>query len=420
MADLSAALILLNVRPPGAREIVGGITLVARILYHLESLGLKKAVLLTEGGKDFPDIKRRSEKIEIQWVETKGDLSADLEPLAGLSERFIYLDADHLVDPRLLRALVSAATPTLLALDNVDRERPIIRAALLSREDLMLWAQQGSSALISRAHSLFPEDVDPFHPEIRGPLKPYFMEIRTGEDARRATRLLIRSQQKHVMDLPAQYLHPPLANALTSLLVRTSIPPNLVSIATASIAFLISWLFWHGYFFPGALLTFLVDVLDGVDGKLARTKLQFSRLGKQEHILDYLYENTYYVALGVGLSSLSGGSLPLVLAGLMVTADTVDNLFYTLAGAWYGKSIDLFSPFDARFRRIAGRRNIYCSIFIIGFALGFPLQTFAAASFWAAITATVHGLRLRQYGRDIKKAGGTTRSIESYFQKGLS
>lgn len=403
-ADLpSPPLVLLNVRPPGAWEVVGGIPLVARILYPLEGLGLKKVVFLTDGDKDLSDLKRRPKNIAIQWVKIKGEIPTDLEPLAALSEHFIYLDAGHLVDPRLLRALVSAATPTLLAMDKADMERQVIRAALLSREELMLWAQQGSSALTRSARALFPEDVDPFQPEIRGPLKPYFMEIRTGEEARKATRLLIRSQQKQVMDLPAQYLHPPLANALTALLVRTPVLPNLVTIATASIAFLISWLFWHGYFFPGALLTFLVDVLDGVDGKLARTKLQYSRLGKHEHILDYLYENGYYVSLGVGLSALSEGNLPLVLAALMVAADTADNLFYTLSGAWYGKSIDLFSSFDGRFRRIAGRRNIYCSLFIIGFALGFPLQTFAAASFWAAITATVHGVRLRQYGRERKK-----------------
>jgi phosphatidylglycerophosphate synthase len=409
MADLSPSLVLLNVRPPGAWEIVGGITLVARILYHLEGLGLKKAVFLTEGDKDLSDIKRRPKNIEIKWVKTKGEIPADLEPLAALSEHFTYLDASHLVDPRLLRALVSAATPTLLAMDKADTESHVIRAAFLSQEDLMLWAEQGSSALARRANFLLPEDIDPFNPEIRGPLKPYFVEIRTTEDARKATRLLIRSQQKHVMDLPAQYLHPHLANALTALLVRTPVHPNLVSLATASIAFVISWLFWHGYFFPGALLTFLVDVLDGVDGKLARTKLQYSRLGKREDILDYLCQTGYYVSLGFGLRAFSEGNLSLILAGLMIVADTADNIFYTLSGVWYGKSIDLFSSFDGRFRLIAGRRNIYGSMFIIGFAVGFPLQTFAAASFWAVITAAVHGLRLCQYGRDGKRAASAAK-----------
>jgi phosphatidylglycerophosphate synthase len=409
MASTSASpVVLLKAHSPWAWGIVGGITPVARILHHLKDLGLGKVVMLTEGDKDLSDIGRTFD-IEILWVKCTGRTPADMKPIAALSERFVYLAADHLIDPRLLRALATAAPPAFLATDKSDVEKGVVRAALLRREDLLIWVQQGSLALTQGARFILPEDVDPLLPEIRGPLKPYFVEIRTGEDARKATRLLIRSQQKQVMDLPAQYLHPPIANALTALLVRTPITPNVVSLVTASVAFLVSWLFWQGYFFPGALLTFIVDVLDGVDGKLARTKLQFSRLGKYEHVLDYLYENTYYVALGAGLYKLSEGCFPLVLAALMVGADTADNIFYTLAGSWHGKSIDLFSPFDGCFRRVAGRRNIYCSMFIIGFALGFPLQTFAVASFWAFITAAVHGLRLYQYGRTVRSgvcAGG--------------
>jgi phosphatidylglycerophosphate synthase len=412
MRKLWCPVVILNACSSFAWEKVGGITLAARMLYPLEDLGLKKVVMLTKGDKDVSGIRRWSSNIEIQCVQTKGEIPADMASIATLSECFIYLDARHLIDPRLLRALATAVPPTLLAIDKSDQEKQVVRAALLSREELMLWIRQGSLALMRNARFLFPEEVDPSRPEIRGRLKPYFMEIATGEDARKATRLLIRSQQKQVMDLPAQYLHPPLADALTAILLRTPIAPNLVTIATASIAVLISWLFWHGYFVQGALLTFLVDVLDGVDGKLARTKLQYSRVGKYEHILDYLYENAYYVSLGVGLTRLSEGNLPLVLASLMVAADTVDKIFYTLSEVWYGKSIDLFSAFDGRFRRIAGRRNIYGSMFIIGFAMGFPLRTFAVTSFWAAITATVHGFRLRRYGQAVKRLA-SNRSVGS-------
>jgi phosphatidylglycerophosphate synthase len=410
-ADLcSPPIVLVNACPPGAWEIVGGISLVTRILYQLDDLGLKRATLVTAGDKDLSDIKRRPKNMEIRWMKTKGEILSDLESLTALSERVIYLDAGHLVDPRLLHALVSAATPTRLVIDNADIERHAVRAALLTRQELMLWVRQGPSALNGRARAILPEEVDPFNPETRGPLRPYFMEIRSAEDARRATRELIRSQQKQVMDLPARYLHPPLADFLTELLVQTPVHPNLVTIATASISILISWLFWHGYFFPGAMLTFVVDVLDGVDGKLARTKLQYTRFGRREDLLDWLCQTGYYVSLGVGLKAISEGNASFILAGLIIVADTADNIFYTLSGAWYGKSIDLFSPFDGRFRLIGGRRNIYSSMFIIGFALGFPLQTFAAASFWALITATVHGIRLRQYGRDRKKAAAASKA----------
>ena len=128
-------------------------------------------------------------------------------------------------------------------------------------------------------------------------------------------------------------------------------------------------MFWHGYFVIGAFCTFVVEILDGVDGKLARTTLHYTKLGHYEHIIDYFYENSWYVAIAVGLSVTIPNHLPALLAGLLIISDTADNIFYALAGKWYGKSIDLFSPFDVAFRCIAGRRNIYGFMFIIGFFL---------------------------------------------------
>jgi hypothetical protein len=43
-------------------------------------------------------------------------------------------------------------------------------------------------------------------------------------------------------------------------------------------------------------------------------------------------------------------------------------------------------------------------MFIIGFSFGYPFQTFAIVAIWAALTASIHGLRLFQYGRAMKRA----------------
>lgn len=394
---------VLNACTPGARKRVGGIPLIARTLFHLNKLGLKRVVLLWDADHPPQDLKRWQGEVQVETAQVEMGLPAALLSMVDLTEHFLYVDAGHLIDPRLLQALLSASGTTLCYIDATDREKQVIRAGLLSKEDLRLWSHQGDSFLVRRAAPLFPGDIDPFHPEIRGPLAPYCLEVRSEEDARKATDLLIRSQQKQVMDIPARFIHPPLENALTALLVETPITPNGVTIIVASLGFLISWLFWHGYFLTGAFLTVLVNILDGVDGKLARTKLQYSWLGKHEDIIDYFYENSRYIALGWGLSSLIGGNLPFLLAAGLVLADTADNVFYTLSGKWYGKNIDLFTPFDRNFRCIAGRRNIYGIMFIIGFSLGYPLQTFATAAIWALVTATIHGIRLRQHGQTRKK-----------------
>jgi 1L-myo-inositol 1-phosphate cytidylyltransferase / CDP-L-myo-inositol myo-inositolphosphotransferase len=399
----SPTLGILNACSPGAWKRVGGIPLVARSLFHLDALGLERLVLLWNSNCPPQSLEKWQGDIQIESHQVKNGLPEALLSIADLAERFIYIDASHLIDPRLLEALMFASKTTLCHMDATDREKLVIRAGLLRKEDLRIWSDQGIPTLVPRAASLLPDDIDPFRPEIRGRETPYYLEIRRDEDARESTRMLIRNQQKQVLDLPAQYIHPQFENALTSILVETPVSPNGVTIIVACVAFVVTWLFWHGYFVLGAFLSLVVNILDGVDGKLARTKLQFSWLGEHEDVIDYFYENSWYVALGVGLDSLTGGYLPFFCATTLVLADTADNIFYTLAGKWYGRSIDLFSRFDRHFRRIAGMRNIYGALFIVGFSLEYPLQTFVIVTCWALITASIHGVRLRQYGRILKR-----------------
>ena len=396
-------LAVLNADDSGAWERVGGIPLVARSLFHLKKLGIKKVILLLRTDHLPEDLRRWQAGLELRVLKAGQDLPATILSIPDRGEYFFYIDAAHLIDPRLLRALLNVSKTTLLCMDSSDAEKEVIRAGFLRREDLQTWSSQGKGPMIRRSVSLLPGDIDSFSPEIRGPLPPYFMEVRSKKNATEATGVVIRSQQKQVMDLPAQFIDPPFENALTRFLCTTPVTPNMVTLSGVIVAVGTAWLFWHGNFLGGALCAFVVEILDGVDGKLARTRLRFTTLGHYEDVIDYFYENSWYVALSVGLSAVTSSYLPRILAGLLILSDTADNVFYTLSSRWYGKSIDLFSRFDGAFRRIAGRRNIYTFIFIIGFSLGFPLQTFAFVAVWAALTAALHGLRLFQYGRTDKK-----------------
>lgn len=393
---------ILNACRSGAWEKVGGIPLIARALYHLKELEIKEVVLLLSMDSLPTELEKWQGNLKLQQIKVKEDIPTTILSIANLKQHFLYIDAAHLIDPRLIQKLTTASEAILLHIDPQDREKQAIRAGFFTIEDLHLWAKNGNTFLINHSRSLFPGDVDLFNPEIRGPLIPYFIEVGSRDDARKATQILVRSSQKKVGDLPAEFIDPPFENALTLLFCDTPITPNMVTLSGWAVAIIVAYLFWHGWFLSGALLAFVVEILDGVDGKLARTTLHYSKLGHYEHITDYFYENSWYVAIAVGLSVTIPNHLPALLAGLLILSDTADNIFYALASKWYGKSIDLFSPFDAAFRRIAGRRNIYVFMFIIGFLLGYRLQIFAVAAIWAAFTATIHGVRLIQYGRDRK------------------
>jgi len=62
----------------------------------------------------------------------------------------------------------------------------------------------------------------------------------------------------------------------------------------------------------GALLTFAVGIVDGLDGKLARIRGCPTKLGLMEHPFDILYEFSWLIALALFLSQ-SEGLLPIIL-----------------------------------------------------------------------------------------------------------
>ncbi len=397
--------IIIDARAASSWEKVGGVPAAGRIVFHLNALGATSAVMLTGGGQAAMSIRRWQGNITLRVVPERDGAKQMLLSIVRRDRDLLFIDAAHLFDPRLLARLFAGSETTLLFRDPADMDDRHIRAAFIKAGDVPLWLEGAADGLAAKAGRLFPGDVDAFQPDIRGELEPYVLPVDSRAEARKATWFLIKSQQKKVMDLPAQYIDPFLENRLTCLLAGTPVTPNMVTFVCALVAAGVAWLFWNGFLVAGAWGTFIVEVLDGVDGQLARTKLIFTKLGRYEDVIDYFYENSWYCALAVGLGATSIDSLPALLACLLVVSDTSDNIFYNASGKRHGKSIDLFSPFDAAFRRIAGRRNIYGLMFIIGFTAGYPLHTFAAAAFWSAVTAFVHGLRLYSYGRSLRGRG---------------
>ena len=116
--------------------------------------------------------------------------------MSDLGQPFLYIDASCLIDPRFFEALASASKTTIVHMDPADADRCVVRAGFFNKKDLETWVAQGAASLIRTADALYPDDLDPFRSEIRGAVKPYFLEIRTKESARNATRLLIEKQQK--------------------------------------------------------------------------------------------------------------------------------------------------------------------------------------------------------------------------------
>jgi phosphatidylglycerophosphate synthase len=372
---------------PGAADnplrLVGGLTLFERILRQLSHLdAIKSIVVLKPVAVSLPPASGRVTKpLECYSVSGAKFWEILCEARGKLAGDFIAVAADFLIDQRLLAWLAMQTEDAMLTSCEGGSAEP---AARLTRKTLDAAAPQ-SADLKQVLVSSLPSYWKAMHGEV--PLHLY--QVTDKASAKAGWKILLDHVQKRTLELPAQYFDPTFENLLIRRLAGTWVTANQVTLVTGLLGFVVAALYYAGWLRVGVLIAIFVEVLDGVDGKLARITCTTSRAGEYEHILDFFYENSCYLALGLHLSHSSPHALKASL--LMILFDLADNVAYSLMDVRLGLSLDNASPFLARFRLIAGRRNIYNWLFLVGFFLGFPNLAFFVAVVWAGITAAIHG-----------------------------
>ena len=394
----------------GAARPVYGIPLLERHLRVFSSLGARRVSVV--GPPPGSGSRVRVDGFDDRWFREPHVVDCvrtDESPARWLpeaDETALVLDARHLYDPRVLRAMIDGGS-NRRAVDPAVREscRLLAADADLLTELTASWAGSESlwSALDTAPESVCSvydlRDVDPYVVNLRRCLPPWWLVLDSDRKVPRAEGLLIDAAQKGTLDFPAEFIHPPLENLVTKWISATAVTPNQVTTLTIVLAFLTTGLLAAGqlaagYLFAGLIIAFAVGVLDGVDGKLARVTVRCTRFGdRYEHILDVVWELTWYWALGWMLSS--GGDVvgPFVLS-------TVITLFYLLDKAATGmfksrQGIELFDyePVDRFFRRIGARRNTNVLLLLGGASAGMLEEAFTFVAIWTVITAAFHWTR---------------------------
>jgi len=366
----------------------GGLALLDRQCKQLRKLAVDEVTLLVPEHDPIPvvaaslfvpRIVRVPDATRDLWAALAS--AADALPPAGLA-----LGADHLVDLRVLRALLGRADTTVVGAEGAHAEQ----VAWVNASDV----RRDGAEVPVRAVRLPLASLDPYSPELRGAATPYAFGVVTLADRERAWRVLLDAVQKRALDLPGQYFDTPFENFLVRRFAPTDVTPNQITLATLVLAAVVATLFAHGWLRVGVVLALVVGVLDGVDGKLARMKLATSKIGELEHVGDFLYENAWYLSLATWFAAATA-SPALWYAGLVLVAcDLADSLLYLVVQKRTGKMLDELTPFDRRFRAIAGRRNVYVMIFVAGFFAGDPATSFLVAVAWATTTVAIHALRV--------------------------
>jgi phosphatidylglycerophosphate synthase len=227
---------------------------------------------------------------------------------------------------------------------------------------------------------------------LRRHMRPYWFPAPAPDQTPFAERLIVAASQKGCQDFPA-LAHAPIENALVSRISRWHISPNQLTALATVVAWMATGCFALGHLRLGVAIALSVGILDGLDGKLARVKVETTRAGRFEHVLDFAFEHSWWLAIAWSLHH--SGGLPAAMWYWVILAAA--EMSYALGGVLVlrrtGQMQDELSSFDRLFRLVGGRRNIYVWLLAAGLMDGLAGGDYVVVAVWALITGVVRVTR---------------------------
>lgn len=417
MAEANQPRLVIIADEPRALAKLGGISLVERLRRIAINLGFREAILLSNSAAGITTElnaqtwRRDRLSIKVQGRQAASVTIGDLSAVDAANLLVVW--ADEYYDRRLISRLLEARGDCVLIDSNPlpeiapllgggTRIGHIAGAARISREWLTgktpsaeVRTELAADAIAGKLNTIDAAGEEPYLPSMRRDVRPCFFPAPSDADRPIAERLLMSNLQKGVLDFPA-IVHGPIENWIVSHLCRTSVTPNQLTLVTSLIGFVVTFLYASGQLLVGVLIALLVGLLDGLDGKLARLKAQTTKIGKGEHVLDYLFEMSWWAALAFHFRS--SGELPraVLLWAVFYGFDTVDRLAKWSIERRFRRTLDDFSRFDRLLRLVGGRRNIYTWLFAAFVFAGRPAAGFVFLCGWGIGSAAIHIVRAIQ------------------------
>jgi phosphatidylglycerophosphate synthase len=403
---------IVSVRDNAALSELCGISTLERLLRTLQRCGIKRVTILSSIPELVADYASRRSwpraELNVTIRKGSGEHVATQDIIGAWPDKTQSLSvirADTIFDIRLLRLLVDQksnaalvdsavlreiATPTVSARNTTE----LCGAALLERDWLAAQNDLFEKALRSGLErgeivALDVKDQSSYDEALRRKLRPFWFVAPAESNKAAAEQLLLNASQKGALDIPA-LVHGPIEKFLISKLCRTTITPNQLTIFCNIVAWVATILFATGHLASGILLALTVGVLDGLDGRLARVKIETTKRGKLEHWFDAIFEWSWWTALAYYFQTSGRLAGAFTYWFLLLAAEAIDGV---AKGAVYfrtGKTIDELNTFERVVRLIGGRRNVYVWILAIGVLLRAPQKAFIAMAWLEVATAVVH------------------------------
>ena len=381
-----------------------GVNLVERLLRILQRLGFRRAIVFSS----MPEI-IEAELTKPSWA--RAEITTQLVPTAnpvtaheileqGQATRFLIVPANVYCDSRLLAALADKSSSTILVDSNPpDFAQNLVQnpcGPTLATRDFLLACSDSAPIFeeltIRELDAMDAANVDDYIMSMRRRVRPLCFPAPQAQERRRAERIILNAAQKGTLDFPA-YVHAPIETAIVAILCKTRITPNQVTIAGFVIGCAATAAFALGRVGLGLLAALAFGIVDGLDGKLSRVKVETTERGKWEHHLDYLIENSWWTAIAFHLWQTAQLRSAFCFLALLVASHLLDEFVKRRVKMATGRLLDDVAPFDRAFRLIAARRNVYVWVLAAGFLLGAFPKSYAIICGWAAVTAAVHLVR---------------------------
>ncbi|PYX05437.1 MAG: hypothetical protein DMG88_21585, partial [Acidobacteria bacterium] len=302
---------------PDALTELCGVNLIERLLRILQRLGFRRAIVFSS----TPEIVG-AELAKRSWA--RQEITTQVVPIAvkpvtahrileqDETARFLIVPANVYCDARLLAALSARNSPTVLVDSNPPQlvEQLIQNPsgpALVTRDFLL--ACSNSAPLVEElkqkihageVEAVDAAKVDDYIVSMRRRVRPLCFSAPPEQTRRVAERVILDSAQNGTLDLPA-YIHGPIETVIISLLCKTRITPNQITVGGFVIGCSATAAFVVGRIGLGILAALIFGIVDGLDGKQSRVKIETTERGKWEHHLDYLIENSWWLAIAFHL-----------------------------------------------------------------------------------------------------------------------
>lgn len=321
-------------------------------------------------------------------VAAEGEHPAALGPV-------LLIEAGLVADERLVAAFLEEAR---------HRGEPQIAVGPDGKPGGLGWLPAGTGrldwdVLERRASRIDLAGLDTYSPERRRHVPLLWDRPTNGADARRTAAELLAAAQKGCLDWPARFVHPPIENAVVRLLLSLPITPNMISVFALLLGLYATWAFATGALWTGLLIVLAIGPIDGIDGKLARTRVEFSRWGDLEHVGDKIVEYGCFAGLAAAFGTAAAWAL-VALIVCTALAEAVQGEFYR---RMTGTQLDDAGRFERAFRLVSGRRNTFFWTLLPFAWFGAWWAGLVAIAVYAVVTFFVMQarffVRLAEYGR---------------------